>query len=447
MSFNPQVIKQFRFLSHSFEPSSSLLRLRYGFDNTHEFEEVLEFKGGKKLLTEKELQCIEKLGHLVHLVAGISYYKAACPQEISLSSSISQSLAAFLDTLYLQGLGEFSFKNNLSLSGKIRFPFDMDSKSEAVSTPLSRKSAVLIGGGKDSLVSIELLKKANEPLILLSVGSNPLISEVAKATSCEHIVIERTLSKNLFSLNSEGALNGHVPITAILSFVAAFAAILYDFDTIIVSNERSASSGNIEFDGMEVNHQFSKSLLCEKMIAECIQTYGIKDISYFSLLRPLSELSIAKYFSGLTQYHQVFSSCNTNFKKIGPLPSDRWCKKCPKCEFVFLMLAPFMDPKDLSEIFGGNLLENLDSWVGYQELLGLTLHKPFECVGEKEEVIAAFALLAKDLRWRDCSCVREFVTESKKETWDTEAYIRQTLAHSCEHFLTEKYETLVYENC
>lgn len=447
MSFNPQAVKQFRFLSHSFEANSSLLRLRYGFDDTHEFEEVLEFKGGKQSLTENELQCLDTLGRLVHLVAGISYYKAACPQEISLSTAIPQSLASFLDTLYLQGLGEFAFKNNLSLSGKIRFPFNAEVKSEAFSTALSRKSAVLIGGGKDSLVSIELLKKANEPMVLLSVGNNPLISEVAEATSCEHIVIERTLSKNLFSLNSEGALNGHVPITAILSFVAAFAAILYDFDTIVLSNERSANSGNIEFDGMEVNHQFSKSLSCEKMIAECIQSHGVIDIKYFSLLRPLSELSIAKHFSSLTKYHQIFSSCNTNFKKIGPLPSDRWCKKCPKCEFVFLMLAPFMEPNDLAQIFGGNLLENLDSWQGYEELLGLSQHKPFECVGEKEEVIAAFALLAKADRWNGYSCVKEFVVREKKEDWDTENCISKTLAKSSEHLLTKKYETLVYEDC
>jgi len=130
------------------------------------------------------------------------------------------------------------------------------------------------------------------------------------------------------------------------------------------------------------------------------------DLDYYSLLRPLSELAVARQFARSDRYDTHFSSCNRNFHILGERPVNRWCGVCPKCHFVFLALAPFMPKPRLVGIFGRNLLDDGSQAPGFDALLEFRDHKPFECVGETSESVAAFRLVADHPQWRDHAVVR-----------------------------------------
>jgi len=223
--------------------------------------------------------------------------------------------------------------------------------------------------------------------------------------------IGREISPVLFEYNRQGAYNGHIPVTAINSAILAVAAVLYGFDTIAFSNERSASSATLEYDGQPVNHQWSKGWEFEQRFHALLKSQVASDLDYCSLLRPLSELAVAERFARTSRYDDVFSSCNRNFRILGPKPADRWCGQCPKCHFVFLALAPFMPKPRLLAIFGRNLLDDASLAPAFDALMEYRDHKPFECVGEGIEARAAMAALAARAEWREDAVVARFADE------------------------------------
>lgn len=195
-----------------------------------------------------------------------------------------------------------------------------------------------------------------------------------------------------------------------MSCVALLTAALHGFDTVAMANERSASSGNVTWDGVEVNHQFSKSRRAERLLRNAVAE-ATHDVEIFSVLRPASELAIARAFARMEQYHPAFTSCNTIFRLDPELRGTSWCCDCPKCRFVFLVLAPFSSPSHLREVFGRDLLEDEEQFAGFALLTATGGHKPFECVGEEQESIAAIRLLADDPRWSGHRVVMRLATE------------------------------------
>jgi hypothetical protein len=270
---------------------------------------------------------------------------------------------------------------------------------------------VPIGGGKDSLVSVEILKAADVDATAVWVGNSPLIAACAERTGLPKLNIRRELSPLLFEYNKAGAYNGHIPVTAINSAILAVAAVVYGHDAIAFSNERSASSATLEYDGQAVNHQWSKGWEFERLFGELLHARVAPDLDYYSLLRPLSELAVAERFARSSRYDDVFSSCNRNFRILGPKPADRWCGQCPKCHFVFLALAPFMPKPRLLAIFGRNLLDDESLAPAFDALMEYRDHKPFECVGEGSESRAAMAALGARAEWREDALVARFVEE------------------------------------
>jgi hypothetical protein len=232
----------------------------------------------------------------------------------------------------------------------------------------------------------------------------PILGSVDK-TGRTPLYVSRILDPEMIRLGKEpGYLNGHVPSTAINSMIAALAALLFSYNRVVLSNERSASEGNVVHDGREVNHQYSKSLDFEGRIAGVLAEATGGALGYFSLLRPYSEAKIAKLFARETKYDHVFSSCNRNFKlagHTGPL----WCGECPKCHFTFLILAPVMDKARLLGIFGQNLLDQPQHEHAFRELTGLAGQKPWECVGEIEEAAACLYALTGNPDWDDAAIV------------------------------------------
>ena len=132
----------------------------------------------------------------------------------------------------------------------------------------------------------------------------------------------------------------------------------------------------------------------------------VAGVRYFSLLRPLTEVAIARRFARHAAYFPIFRSCNTAFRQSPERRSSNWCCDCPKCRFVFLALAPFVDRQRLFATFGHDMLDDPAQIDGFAELCGLQRHKPFECVGEIEESAAVMAHLAAMADWRDDAVVR-----------------------------------------
>lgn len=420
----------FHFTGAEFDESTATLSLEYRFDDGPALTETLTFPGARLPLDEGRRRSLHHAMKALHLAAGVSYYKAGIPPRISMEGGgLPPAVAYFFREFYEHGLGEFAWRNGLSLSERLDFPVDGARRWHAAPAELPEGVVVPLGGGKDSLVALEMVRAAGVEPSVISVGSSPLIDEVAGRTGLRHIRIGRRLAPGLMELNRQGAWNGHVPVTGIIAFILVCAAILYGFDTVVMANERSASSATlITPDGVEVNHQWSKGLDFERAFGDFVQQHVLAGFRYFSLLRPLSELEIARRFSRLEQYFDVFSSCNRNFTQAPNAAAARWCGQCPKCRFVYLMLAPFMERNALTAIFGADLLADPDQAAGFDELVGRGAHKPFECVGETRESLAAFCLLARDPQWWDAALVERAAREILPGIEDADGLIDEALA-------------------
>jgi hypothetical protein len=457
---DPRQAKAFRFVRCAY--ANGVAELAYAFDDDPELVERIEFPDAPALPSERSA-AFEAALRLLHLIAGVSYYKAGVPAEIRVESqAIDAATAEFLDEVYLHGLAEFAYQNKLDLRGKVRFPAldrhpgesrdpvssgkeskELDSgfrrnderEADVSSLNLPRRSLVPIGGGKDSLVTVEMLKSVNEPMTAVWVGNSELIAACAQRTGLPTLNIRRQLAPELFEYNRAGAWNGHIPVTAINSAILLCAAILYGYDAVVFSNERSASEATLEYDGQPVNHQWSKSADFERCLRKYTKSHISAGLEYFSLLRPWSELAVTREFARGTDYDDVFSSCNRNFRIRGERPADRWCGQCPKCQFVFLALAPFVAKPRLLKIFGRNLLDDVSLAPGFDALLEYRDHKPFECVGEGRESRAAMASLTRRPEWREDALVARFAEEIAPQLDRNGLALEPLLQPSPEHFV------------
>jgi hypothetical protein len=315
-----------------------------------------------------------------------------------------------LEALYSEGLGELAYVNGLQKLPRPRFPRASGGVPWAREAERLGRVLVPVGGGKDSVVALEIARRVSPELVLFSVGNAAPIASTVAASGLSRLIVTRTLDPSLRALNQAGAINGHVPITAIVSCVALLAAALNGFDVVAMANERSASAGNVSFDGVEVNHQFSKGLRAERLLRAALEELA-PGMGYFSVLRPASELAIARAFARMERYHGAFTSCNALFRSDPELRASSWCCECPKCRFVFLALAPFSEPAHLREVFGRDLLDEEEQFEGFALLTATGGHKPFECVGEEQESLAAIRLLAADPRWSAHRVVARLASE------------------------------------
>lgn len=333
----------------------------------------------------------------LHLILGITYFKMYCPKKIIVSLHLSQPQADFWNTVYTKGLGEFFYKNKIDFRGLINFPYIDTPPVQPRRLYEAKKGRFLvgIGGGKDSVVSVEILKKENKEItgfILDSQNTPPQIQiDVAKKMEIDYLIVKRQLDSQLFDLKSE--YNGHIPITAIYSFIALLLAAIYDYSSIIIPNGKSANFGNVNYLGIEINHQWSKSEEFEKLFQEYVKQHVTPNIYFSSNLRPYSEIEIAKLFSSHKKYFPVFSSCNKNYRIKGDVNQKKWCGECPKCAFVFIILAAYLSKEEVVKIFDKNLLEDPQLIPLYHDLIGKGNMKPFDCVGTFEESRQALEII------------------------------------------------------
>jgi hypothetical protein len=393
-------IDSFRTLGRTFDQATRTISLHYALGEAHPFVESITFETPPHPDVAPDFDGLDRA--LVHLqiAAGTSYYKAAAPPLVLVEATgLTPQELEFHRRLYDDGLREFAVANGLEVPLRVEIRPGLgtaETWNGLATSDRPRGLVVPIGGGKDSMVLIEAVKHLKPRL--LAVNPHPLVLELAAQTGLELIVVRRRLSPNLFELNRMGAMNGHVPITAIVSLIAAAASFIYGYDAIAMAVERSASEETRMQDGVPVNHQFSKSLEFERLLQSLVSASVDPGLSYGSALRPYSELAIARSFAGMAEYHGSFCSCNTVFRQTAP-STARWCGNCPKCRFVALMLAPFMEPEALATIIGVDLFAEPSQIPGFAALMS-DEDKPFECVGEKRESAAAMRMLTGLPRWQ-----------------------------------------------
>ena len=326
---------------------------------------------------------LEEFIFQIGLIELISYVKATCSTNIIIEAGyVDEIQISFLKKLYYKGLGELLYTNGINIDEDNLFNIKCNTikKELPKSNYLGSGNLICVGGGKDSCVSLELLKDEDNMCFIMNPKRASLeCCHIAGYSDKDIIKVNRVLDKGIIELNDLGYLNGHTPLSSLLAFISYFCCYLSGRERVILSNEASANQATVL--NSDVNHQYSKTFEFETDFRGYISyTFSLK-INYFSLLRGLSEYNIAKLFSHYKKYHKAFNSCNLGSKDKNWV----WCCNCSKCLFIYIILSPFLSKNDRVEIFGEDLYNREDLLDTFIELLGYSDTKPFECVGTYEE--------------------------------------------------------------
>lgn len=376
----------FEYQSYKYYQTDGKIIIEFSFNISNEFF----FKPKLEIELQKSAYQIDNIPNLSNIVFNlgmielISYWKTACPSKIIVRPHrLNEDQVQWWKKLYFNGLGEFFYLNNIEAteSDFVEILSEGEQTKICDITLNHKKVIVPIGGGKDSVVSLEILKQSDFevfPMMLNPGAAGKRTVETAGNSFDDSLIVKRYLDPKLIEMNAEGYLNGHTPFSALLAFTNVLLVLLTGIGNIALSNENSANESTVP--GTKINHQYSKSFEFERDFDTYVKKYIHAEINYFSFLRPLNELQIARLFSDFIWHFESFRSCNVGNKK------DEWCGSCPKCLFTFIILSPFIDHKTLTGIFKKNLLNDMSLKPILMELTGKAEIKPFECVGTVNEV-------------------------------------------------------------
>lgn len=333
---------------------------------------------------------IENLVFHLGLIESFSYWKATCSPAIVINAGpLSAEQNGWWTDLLLHGMREFFYVNRIDFTSTdfVTLSARKGEIHPAYDGPLSARSLVPIGGGRDSALTARVLQQGARPFGCLLLNPIPAARRIASVVGCDQpVVVKRTLDARLMELNQAGYLNGHTPFSAMLAFLSAVCLVAYDFSNTVIANERSSDESNTIFLGKQINHQYSKSFAFEEKFDRYLQKYLVTGGRYFSFVRPLYELQIGRAFARHPELFTAFRSCNRSQK------TDSWCGDCPKCLSVFITSYPFVSGSDLTRIFGSDFFERESTIPILRQLVGLSEHKPFECVTTFDEAIASLHL-------------------------------------------------------
>ncbi len=380
------------------------------------------------------LETLNNLVFNVGMVELLSYLKATCSKKVIIEAGyLNEEQINWWRKLYYHGLGEFLFCNQIEISEQDLFEFEIKHFEKHI-TKIDYEgigNLIPIGGGKDSNVTLELLKKYDNTPI--AINPKQVHYDCINAGGYNKIfAIKRVLDKNLLELNEQGFLNGHTPFSALVSFVTYLCGYLTQKKYIVLSNESSANESTVL--GTKINHQYSKSYEYEYDFNYYADKYLGLNIKYFSMLRALNETQIAYLFSKYKNYHNAFKSCNVGSKSL----PWKWCNVCPKCLFVYIILSPYLTDEELIKMFGENLYQKESLLKTFKELLGVEKTKPFECVGTIKEVRDA---VSKAIKCRDNL---PYLLKYYKDNYPLEDYDLLN-EYNKENFIPEEYEIILKE--
>jgi len=383
-----------------------------------------------KQVTPEKLEGVEKgvidnFAFHLGLIEIPSYWKVTCsPQIVVSTGSLDSYQIDWWTDLLLKGMGQFFYENKINFKKKnfVRFLADNTSKKIKGKAHVQGNGILIpLGGGKDSALTTQLLGR-NFPgrgaFILKSIGvrSNiePSIQMAKKGKLKDLVLIERVFDRKLFELNKKGFLNGHTPFSAYLAFLSVLCGYIFKYKNVAFSNEKSSNEENIKYLSKSINHQYTKTFEFEEKFREYNREF-LSNINYFSFLRPLYEIQIAKIFSHYPKYFNIVRSCNVGIKQN----SWEWCSRCSKCLSTFILLYPFFEPKRILQVFPGNLYKDESLFPLLDSLVSPEKVKPFECVGTREELkIGLYLSMKKNIKQPILLAMAREKYLSKEKNWE-----------------------------
>lgn len=436
-----------RFIYNNYEifEEDNKIIIKYDF----EIENLVKFNPKVEILKKDfnfqniDSDIVKNMVFNLGMIEAISYFKATCsPQFVIKCGKLDDFQEKWFKKLFYLGLGEFRYVNNINVSEDELLEFISEGENLEITENARDLEGLIIpvGGGKDSNVTLDLLKDYKDKSLAFRIGVNQVSTDCAKAAGFsenEIIEVKRTIDKNLIDLNSKGFLNGHTPFSAMVAFLTYLCSYLLGKKYVALSNEASANESNV--DGENINHQYSKTIEFENDFREYAKKYLKGNVEYFSMLRPISELQIAMMFSRLKKYHPIFKSCNVGSKS----EPWKWCCDCPKCLFVYTILSSFLYKEELVDIFGEDLYEKESLLKTFIELCGYGETKPFECVGTYSEI-----------RYAVSETIKKLKNENKKLPFLLNYYLNNyelsnedlLSYYNNEHNVPEEFERILKEN-
>lgn len=381
----------FIFEGYDFQPTTGVASFRYGFDDGRTFTEKVVYGPAG----DYDAAVLDRALFLAFLVIGTSYFKTFPTPSVSFKDgTIDEWQAQFLNKVYQEGLSQFAFESNLTREALAQF--EATGEQPEAAAYAGEGTLALQSGGKDSLLTAALLSDADKPYApwyLSSSDHHPaLLDDLGHPliTTLRHIDRD-----SLIQAAADGGKNGHVPVTYIVQSLALIQAILLNKNEVLVSIAHEGEEPHAMIGDLPVTHQWSKTWEAEQLFAQYVQKYISPDLSIGSPLRSYSELRVAELFVQYAwgTFGHRFSSCNrANYKQGENNAELHWCGDCPKCANSFLLFAPFVEAEELSSLFGGqDLFTKPSLQETFKGLLGADgVMKPFECVGEIDELRYAY---------------------------------------------------------
>jgi hypothetical protein len=372
------------------------LRFRYSVD-AFEFATSIYYEGicfdRLKQLYSQEL--------LFRVVAHIALFESMkfCslfPEAVDLSL-ISHALSPASLQLYIQIYqGVFKqcwYENRVSTYRQPRLIVDQQPKESPPALIGGSTDTILVacGGGKDSFVAMQILSEAGMDFASMQYShsvygqaehQHQLIANVIACVNPHRqhriSIIDDFMQFPFVSQYFPDHAGLIAPETPVSVFESLPLILHHGYRYLTMAHERSANKGNLYWNeiNQDVNHQWGKGVEAEQAINQFIRAHLLADFAYFSLLQPVHDARIFKklghYPEALTKIH----SCNIQ---------KPWCKKCPKCAYVWLGLMAVFEPQQVDAVFAVNLFDDQDLLPTFRQLLGLADQTPFECIGEVEE--------------------------------------------------------------
>ena len=401
-----------RLTLQSLQVAGSQLSMRYSFDKYHfslsywyDFDlESLDEMYGAQFMQKVYAHC-----------AAFSYYLCGLNPDVLDWGPCSRWHTAEFERVWMKawdGLsGQWRFQNDLPHAKPPRFASEPSPPTAPVS--VERQSSdnpptlAFFGGGKDSVVSCELLSRAGIPF------STMMYSHTLYGTSAfQHRLTDKVLeslrpackgyashhmcwmledfcdSPALDSLGKQlGMKTLELSAEAPCGLFASLPIVLYyGYTAIAMGNERSANVGNLVWEetGEEVNHQWQKAKKSEILFRDYIHRALISNVQYFSTLASIHDLVI--FSVAESRLDAIVHTHSCNFSKP-------WCKRCPKCCYIWLQFMAYFPRDFVDGMFkGDNLLDFPENEAHFVQMLGLESNKPFECIGEINEARLGFEL-------------------------------------------------------
>lgn len=292
-------------------------------------------------------------------------------------------------------MAEFCYRNNVPLLT----PEMLDLQGMVTSQTLAQgdentdpgRVLTMFSGGKDSLVAALLAAQAGLTQDFFFYNPAPVQYEShLKNLGGQGTVLtlDRKILPALLELNRLGAPNGHTPYSAYLGLSAVILAISHGIGLVCAGNTRSDDDPNLRDQGLDVNHQWTKSLDFELELNRLLSILGISEVQYFSILRPFYELQVIKVMLNNSSALSHIQSCNRVRRG--------YCLRCAKCAWIGLALSVSVSNDEARLLMNGDVFGHDQAESLFRSMAGLEGTKPFECTGSEVEVRACLKELVMD---------------------------------------------------